>query len=40
MIDFIHSNIAILIGVGGGIFTGMVLALLYVLKKVISERRK
>ncbi|WP_255043628.1 hypothetical protein [Photobacterium pectinilyticum] len=40
MIDFIQSNIAIFIGLGTGFFIGMILALLYVLKKVKSERQK
>ncbi len=40
MTDFIQSNIAILVSIGAGFFVGMVLALLYVLKKVKSEQQK
>lgn len=40
MIDFINNNLALLLGVGSGLFVGMILAYLYVGKRLVAHRRQ
>ncbi|MFA1575114.1 hypothetical protein [Vibrio cyclitrophicus] len=40
MIGFINNNLALLLGVGSGLFVGMILAYLYVGKRLVTHRRQ
>ncbi|CDU08791.1 exported hypothetical protein [Vibrio coralliirubri] len=40
MIDFINNNLALLLGVGLGLFAGMILAYSYVGKRLVAHRRQ
>ncbi|WP_394239953.1 hypothetical protein [Vibrio astriarenae] len=40
MIDFINDNLALLLGIGLGLFAGMILAYSYVGKRLVAHNRR